>query len=81
MNSALLTIDDFSSKNTPAMVDYLTVSCLLNICWKTDWFLMSRKFLVKMGRSILLLSDSEFKFRRSFYVKDFSSVFFSKRSN
>ena len=23
MNSALLTIDDFSSKNTPAMVDYL----------------------------------------------------------
>ena len=44
MNSALLTVDDFSSKNTPAMVDYLTVSCLLTIFWKTEWFLTSRGF-------------------------------------
>lgn len=56
MNTALLTIDDFSSKNTPAIVDYLKEKGIKIIFFaegrKVEWFYEEAKYALKNGMII-----------------------------
>lgn len=52
MNTATLTIDDFSSKNTPAIVDYLQEKGIKPIFLRPDrmWSIIMRKRSMLSGR-------------------------------
>ena len=53
MNTAILTIDDFSSKNTPAIVDYLKEKGIKIIFFaegrKVEWYYEEAKYALKNG--------------------------------
>ena len=56
MNTALLTIDDFASKNTPAMVDYFKKKGIKPIFFATganvERFYDEAKYAVKNGMPV-----------------------------
>ena len=60
MNTAFLTIDDFSSKNTPAIVDYLKEQGIKIILFaegrKVEQFYEEAKYALKNGMQIAVWS-------------------------